>query len=106
MINLSNLRIDPVSLGRTKYLVSVKPVYKFNEQKEKTNEIEGYRYEVALPDHGFEKLGVKIPGEKMMEEPVGDLVAVDFTDLEIKAYIIEGKPLFSAKATKITKAKS
>ena len=106
MMNLSNLRIDPASLGRTKYLVGVKPVYKFNEQKERTNEIEGYRYEVALPDHGFEKLGVKIPGDKMMEEPVNELVAVDFTDLEIKVYIIEGKPLFSAKATKITKAKS
>jgi len=105
MLSLNKLRIDNESLGHTKFLVSVNPYYKYNEKKERTDEVEGYRYEIALPDQGLEKISVKINGEKMMDAPNGGLVPVDFEGLEVKVYIIQGNPVYSAKATKIFKVK-
>ena len=50
---IKNLLIDPDCLGKTMYLASVAPYYKYDAQKQKTNEIEGYRYEVALAEKGI-----------------------------------------------------
>lgn len=106
MLSLNDVRIDASSIGKVKYLAAVSPYYKYDENKNKTDVIEGYRYEVALPEVRYEKLSVKIPGGKQMDYTVGSDVPVDFTDLEIKAYVISGSAQFSAKASKITKVKA
>ena len=106
MLNISNLRIDPASIGATKYLTAVNPYYKYDENKERTNIVEGYRYDVALGDHGFEKISVKIPGDKQLDAPDSGLFPVEFAGLEIRAYVIKGNPMITATAAKINKAKS
>ena len=106
MININELRIDPASLGSTKFLTGVAPYFKYDEEKNRTNEVEGYRYDVALAEKGLEKISVKIAGEKQMDVPESGLEAVDFSGMDIHIYIIDGKPLITAKANKIYKAKS
>ena len=106
MLSLNELRIDASSIGKVKYLAAVSPYYKYDENKNRTDIIEGYKYEVALPEVRYEKIAVKIPGEKQLEYSGGSNVPVDFSDLEIKAYIISGNAQFSAKASKITKVKA
>ena len=102
MLNIRDLRIDPASLGEKKLLVDVAPAYEYKDGHRSDN-ITGYRYIVALPEHGLDKLGVKIPGSKLMEKPDG-YVEVEFSGLEVFAYESQGKTQISAKATGITLA--
>ena len=106
MLSFNDLRIDAACIGKTKYLTAVSPYYKYDENKNRTDVIEGYRYEVALPEVRFEKIAVKIPGERQIDFSEGGYMPVDFTDLEIKAYVISGNAQFSAKASRITKVKA
>ena len=103
---IKNLLIDPDCLGKTMYLASVAPYYKYDAQKQKTNEIEGYRYEVALAEKEYEKLAVKIPGTQQIDAKVGEMTAVAIEGLEVKVYVIGGDLKLSATAKKITKVKS
>ena len=103
---IKNLLIDPACLGKTMYLASVDPYYKYDAQKQKTNEIAGYRYDVVLAEKEFEKLTVKIPGGQQIEAKVGEMTAVAFDGLEIKVYVIGGDLKLSATAKKITRVKS
>lgn len=100
MINIRDLRIDPASLGRKKLLVDVLPAYEYRDGR-KTDTVVGYRYIIALPEHGLEKLGVKIEGKQIMEKPVG-YVEVEFSDIEITVYESQGKAHVTAKAKGIT----
>ena len=103
MLNIRNLRIDPASLGAKKLLVDVLPAHEYKDGK-RTDKITGYRYEVALPAHSLDKIGVKIEGEQRMEPPKDGFTEVEFTDLEVSAYEREGKVLFTAKASSIVPA--
>lgn len=102
---IKNLLIDPACLGKTMYLAGVTPSYKYDDNKQKTNEIEGYRYDVALVERGFERLAVKIPGTQQIETKDGEIMAVAFEGLEIKVYVINGELKLSATAQKITRVK-
>lgn len=103
---LKNLTINPDCLGKTMYLASVAPYYKYDAQKQKTNEIEGYRYDVVLAEKEFEKLAVKIPGAQQIDAKVGEMTAVALEGLEVKVYVIGGDLKLSATAKKITRVKS
>lgn len=94
----SKIRIHPASLGNKLLLTAIEPYYKYVNNV-KTNEICGYKYIVALPEYGFDKLAIKIQGDKQLDCPTDDFVAVEFTSLEIKVYSLDGRaPRLTAKA--------
>ena len=102
---IKDLKIDPASLGKHKLLVDTAPVAEY-VGGQRTDKVVGYRYIVALPEHGFEKLSVKIVGDKLLDVPDGkDYIAVDFKGLEIKVYEVQGKAQLSATAAEIYEIK-
>ena len=100
-MNIRDLRIDPACLGRKKFLVDVRPAYDYKDGK-RTETVTGYRYEVALPDLGFDKLSVRIDGVQLMQKPEDGYAEVEFTGLEIGMYEKDGHVNLSAKAAGIT----
>jgi hypothetical protein len=102
MINIRDLRIDPTSLGAKKLLVDIAPAYEYKDNK-RTENVTGYRYTVALPEHSLEKLGVKIEGKQLMDKPEG-FAEVEFSGLEVFMYVANGQPVVGARATGISLA--
>ena len=100
MLNIRNLRIDPASLGEKKLLVDIAPAYEYKDGR-RMDTVTGYRYIVALPEHGLEKLGVKIDGRQFMEKPEG-FAEVEFSGLEVFAYESQGRTQISARAEGIS----
>lgn len=100
MLNIRDLRIDPASLGAKKLLVDIVPVYEYKDNK-RTDVVVAYRYIVALPELRLEKIGVKIDGKQLMNEPDG-FAEVEFSSLEVSAYESQGHTQITAKATGVT----
>ncbi len=100
MLNIRDLKIDPRSLGEKKLLVDIAPAYEYKDGR-RTERVTGYRYIVALPEHGLEKIGVKIDGERQLEKPEG-YAEVSFTGLEVSAYEAQGHTQVTAKATGVS----
>lgn len=100
MLNIRNLKIDPTSLGEKMLLVDITPAYEYKDGR-RLDTVTGYRYIVALPEHGLEKLGVKIDGKQLLDKPDG-FAEVEFIGLEVFAYESQGKTQISARATGIT----
>jgi len=96
MLRLQDLTIDPCSLGNVFWLVDVRPVYEYRDDR-RTDKVTAYRYIVALPDKGLERIAVKIDGEQQLEAPNG-YVEVDFVDLELYLYWAQGQPQIGARA--------
>jgi hypothetical protein len=69
MLNLSELIIDPRSVGKKLFLVAVKPAYDYKNGQRVSDEPVGYKYEIALPEKHMEKLSVRIDGACQMDEP-------------------------------------
>lgn len=69
MLNLSELIIDPRSVGKRLFLVNVKPVYEYRDGHRVSDEVVGFKYEIALPDKHMEKIAVRIDGKCQMDEP-------------------------------------
>ena len=85
-------------------MANVQPYYRYDESGNKTTDVEGYRYDIVLPDVGYEKVSVKIPGERQLDDSaIGTLV--ELNDLDIKVYVIRGELMITIKASKIVKAK-
>mgnify|MGYP003304158947 FL=1 len=99
MLNIRDLKIDNASLGDKLLLVEVVPVYEYKD-KQRTDNLIGYRYVICLLAHHLEKLNVRIDGPQRMEQPDG-FVEVIFDDLEVRAYEAQGKVQFTAKAADI-----
>ncbi|MBQ7929452.1 MAG: hypothetical protein IJ334_00330 [Clostridia bacterium] len=99
MLNIRNLKIDPTSLGEKMLLVDITPAYEYKDGR-RLDTVTGYRYIVALPEHGLEKLGVKIDGKQLLEKPDG-FAEVEFDGLDVFAYEAQGKTQISARATGI-----
>lgn len=100
MLNIRDLRIDPASLGAKKLLVDVSPAYEYKDGK-RTENLTGYRYTVALPEHGLDKIGIRIDGKQLLEKTEG-YIEVEFNGLEVNAYESQGHVQFTAKATGIS----
>lgn len=98
-MKISDLIIDPRSLGETLLLVDVSPTVEYKDNK-RTDTITGYRYTVAMPSHGLDKIGVKIEGKKLLEVP-DSFVQVKFSGLEVYVYMMNGQPQIGARATGI-----
>lgn len=103
MINIRDLRIDPNSLGAQKLLVDILPVFEYKDHQ-RTENVVGYRYVIALPSHSLEKIGVRIDGKQQMEKPDG-YAEVQFDGLELTIYEAQSHVQLSAKAQGIMLAK-
>lgn len=98
-MKITDLIISPASLGKKLWLVDVAPSYEYKNGS-RTDTITGYRYSIALPEKGLDKITVKIDGEKRMDAPDG-YVEVRFDALEVFVYWSQGQPQVGAKATGI-----
>ena len=84
-VKISGLHVDVEDFGREMLVTGVLPYYIY-ENGARTDKVEGYKYETVFPRHGFEKLDVKVPGEKRFEVPASQHVAVRYDGLEVKLY--------------------
>lgn len=98
-VKITDLIISPKSLGEKLWLVDVAPAYAYVDGK-RSDKITGYRYSVALPERGLDKIDVRIDGEKQMETPNG-YVEVRFDELEVSIYWSKGDYHVAAKAAGI-----
>lgn len=103
-MKLTDCIISPRSLGKKILLVDVTPTYVYADGH-RTDTISGYRYEVVLPDHRFEKIAVKIDGEQLIETPE-DCMEVTFDGLELFIYWSSGTYQLGAHATGIHPVKA
>ena len=85
-MKLTDLIVSPKSLGDKLWLVDVSPAYEYKDNK-RTDTVLGYRYSVALPEKGLDKVDVRIDGQQQAEAPNG-YVEVRFDGLEV---FIKGK---------------
>ena len=98
-MKITDLIIDPRSLGSKLWLVEVSPAYEYQNNR-RTDTVLGYRYTVALPDKCLDKINVRIDGEKRMDTPDG-YVEVRFDGLEVFIYWSQGQPQVGARAAGI-----
>ena len=99
MLKITELEVKSQSLGNKLWLVEVSPAFAYVNNR-KTDTIRGYRYTVALPEKGLEKINVRIDGDKLMDTPDG-YAEVRFDNLEVFIYWSQGQPQVGAKATGI-----
>ena len=99
MLRIQDLMIDPRSLGNKFWLVEISPAYEY-QNNSRTDTVTGYRYTVALPDKGLDKISVKIEGKQLLEQP-DSYAEVKFTSLEVFLYWSNGQPQIGARATGI-----
>ena len=95
-MKLSDLIIYPASLGKRFWLVDVIPSYAY-QNGQRTDTVTGYRYTVALPDKGLDKINVRIDGEQRMDAPDG-FIEVRFDGLEPYLYWSGGEYQLGARA--------
>lgn len=100
MFNLSDLIIDPRSVGKRLFLVAVKPAFDYKDGHRVSDEPVGYKYEIALPEKHMEKLSVRIDGACQMEEP-DSFQEVVFEGLNLSLYWTPQGHQIRATATKI-----
>lgn len=105
-LKITDLRIDPKSLGQTMLLADITPSYEYKDG-ERTDKLEGYRYSVVLPAHKMEKLGVKVLNKTPLidieseEIPIG--TPVQFTNLEVGSYFSKTQGVsITAKADSVS----
>lgn len=106
-LKITDLKIDPKSLGPTMLLADISPSYEYKDGT-RTENLVGYGYDVVLPAHKMEKLRVKVFNktplidiEKGEEIPIG--TPVQFTNLEVGSYFSKTQGVsISAKADNVT----
>ena len=98
-MKITDLTIDPRSLGNKLWLVEVSPAYEYQNNR-RTDTVLGYRYSVALPEKGLDKVDVRIDGQQQAEAPDG-YAEVRFDNLEVFIYWSKGDYRVGAKATGI-----
>ena len=69
-MKLTDLIVSPKSLGDKLWLVDVSPAYEYKDNK-RTDTVLGYRYSIALPEKGLDKVDVRIDGQQQAEAPNG-----------------------------------
>ena len=98
-MKLTDLIVSPKSLGNKLWLVDVAPAYEYQNNR-RTDTVTGYRYSIAMPEKGLDKINVRVDGEKRMDAPDG-YVEVRFDGLEIFIYWSQGEYHVGARATGI-----
>ena len=98
MIKITDLKIDPHSLG-DKYIFTgeITPAYDYKDGQ-KTDIINGYKYHVILPNLKYEKISVKILTSSkpaplfdiLSDEPVPAGIELGFKGLTVGTYFSNG----------------
>ena len=84
-MNLKELVIDAEkTIGRECLLVDVVPAYEYKDGR-RTETVTGYKYEIAMPEHAFDKISIRIDGQQRMQKPDG-YARVKFEGLEMHLY--------------------
>lgn len=85
-MDMRNIVIDAAkTVGRKLVLTDIKPAYAY-DNGQRTDRIEGYRYEIAMPEHGYDKLSVRIDGDQQVVMPDDDYPMVTFSGLVLTPY--------------------
>ena len=92
-MKITDLMIDPRSLGEKLWLVDVSPAYEYKDNR-RTDTVLG------MPEKGLDKINVRIDGKQLLEVPDG-YAEVRFDGLEVFIYWSQGQPQVGAKATGI-----
>ena len=98
MIKITELKLDVGQFGKKMNLVEVEPYYNY-EKGEKTDIIGGYKYTVVLLDYNYEKLAVKIEGDRKIEELEKYDIPIKFKNLEVGLYQDFKTKVVNLKAT-------
>ena len=98
-MKLTDLIVSPKSLGDKLWLVDVSPAYEYQNNR-RTDTVLGYRYSIAMPERGLDKVDVRIDGQQQMDAPNG-YEEVRFDNLEVFIYWSKGDYHVGAKATEI-----
>ena len=98
-MKLTDLIVSPKSLGDKLWLVDVSPAYEYQNNR-RTDTVLGYRYSIAMPERGLDKVDVRIDGQQQMDAPNG-YEEVRFDNLEVFIYWSKGDYHVGAKATGI-----
>ena len=101
MLKLQDLIISSESLGSKLWLIDIIPAYEYRDNR-RTDTITGYKYIVALPEKGLEKISIRIDGKQQLEKPESGFVEARFDNLEVFIYWLNGTPNVAARATKIS----
>lgn len=90
------------TLGEKLLLVDATPAYEY-KNNQRTENIVGYKYEVAMPKNGLDKINVKIEGKKLIEPPASGFSEVTFSGLEVYIYFgHDRQPQIAARATGVS----
>lgn len=73
------------TVGKNLMLVGISPSYSYQDGV-RTNAINGYKYEIVMPERMYEKLSVRILGEQKLEMPENDTPQVLLDGLTISLY--------------------
>ena len=98
-MKLTDLIVSPKSLGDKLWLVDGSPAYEYQNNR-RTDTVLGYRYSIAMPERGLDKVDVRIDGQQQMDAPNG-YEEVRFDNLEVFIYWSKGDYHVGAKATGI-----
>jgi len=104
-MNLNDLIIDPVSIGKKLLLLDVKPIYEYQNGVKREDAITGYRYNIVCVDKGYDKVSVRIDGATPHLNTPDTPSEVVFDGLTIKAYYINGAVQIVMRATSVQYAK-
>lgn len=84
-MKITDLKFDLGQFGKRMNLTGVEPYYNYEAGK-KTDKIEGYKYNVVLLDKEYEKISVKIAGNRLLEEQEKYDIPIKFVGLEVGFY--------------------
>ena len=100
MIRIQDIKIDPLSLGGQYLLADVQKSYLYING-EKTNELDGFKYWVVLPNLKYEKIGIKVFSKiplVNLEEKIPTGTPIEFTNLVVGAYFQNNQLTITAHA--------
>ena len=101
-MKLTDIQINNSTIGKNYKLVNIKPVYEYLDGK-RTEKTSSYKYSIVLVDRGYEKLDVKIDGDKQLEVPDDGSLDILLDGLELFLYWYNGSYNLGARATSIRK---
>jgi len=104
-MNASAIVVDvPNTIGTKIWLHSVRENKLYKDGKP-TGETDGYKYQVFCVERKMLPLSVKIAGKLLIAEPESGYVQVEFTDLELKPYVMNNQIQFTASAKNVSVVK-
>lgn len=84
-MKITDLKFEVGQFGKRMNLTGVEPYYNYEAGK-KTDKIEGYKYNVVLLDKEYEKISVKIAGNRLIEDQEKYDIPIKFVGLEVGFY--------------------